>query len=291
MAAMARMPFAKYQALGNDFVIVESLGEFRSKSRAESPRTSNATERLSVRAIQKLGDRRLGIGFDQLLVVRTLSHAQVELTIFNADGSRARNCGNGLRAVGAYFFDTRKWRSTRVCYAAGMSDVEVLGRKKDTFDVQATMPRGQVRDLALKNAKFCSVGNPHVVVEVHGGPAALDRAFESQAPRLARKRFFGQFCNIEFVARHPRVRARVPARVRARVRVQARARLMVRVFERGVGETLACGSGAVAVASVTGVPATIDFPGGRLEVRQKTSSASEEVTLRGAVVHVFSGTI
>lgn len=228
---MSRFEFTKMQGLGNDFVVLEG------------------PSKPGVEDVVRLCDRRFGVGADGVLV--TSPGSPIVMDYWNADGSPAEMCGNGLRCVARYAFD-RGWVDQpeftvdtpggirRVRVEDGMVVAEIgpaLIEGEETVD-------GFVYQLV-------DTGNPHAV-RVVDDPAAID--VPVSGPRVAREAGFDTGCNVEFIA-------------------IAGDEITMRVWERGVGETLACGTGMVAAAAVAlnGGDGTIrvNVPGGvgRVEVK------------------------
>jgi diaminopimelate epimerase len=256
--------FDKYEGLGNDFIVVD--GE-----------VALATDRVTW-----LCDRHFGIGADGVLVVsRPLSAgARATMTVQNADGSRPEMCGNGLRCVALHLA-----RQDGVEGAEYVVDTDagprrcVVERRGDTANVTTDMGRAEPQgdctaELDGRTFSFqrVSMGNPHAISL--GGTldgAAVDRL----GPSVSAAIHGGT--NVEFVGeRGPRS-------------------FDVIVWERGVGRTLACGTGAAAVAAALalagrapfGEPLEIRLPGGSLEV--SVTEGTLEVRLRGPARRVFSG--
>ena len=247
------------EGLGNDFVVIEG----------------SAPEPDQVRA---WCDRRRGIGADGVLLISGPGRpgAVARMDLWNSDGSVAESCGNGLRCVARYVFD-RGWadgRAFTVETPAGPSGVEVMAGGS----VRAELGNYRIGDsVTASGHRFvaASVGNPHAVTFMDS-PARIDRVDLGEIGRLMQDHpAFPDGVNVEFAAPlEPGV-------------------FRVRVWERGAGETRACGTGAVAVAAVAHVqgragPAVeIRYPGGSLGVEL----AGETAWIRGPAESVFAGTI
>lgn len=271
------VPFTKMQGAGNDFVMLDAR---------------NAPLSLSPAACARLADRRFGVGCDQVLVIeppRTAGHT-AHYRIFNADGSEAEQCGNGVRCV-ARFLATHGERATRMTLGSlgGPVTVELLGDglvRVDMgaprfapadipFDAPAVAPEYRLRvgDEDLRIGAL-SMGNPHAVLQVADvatAPVArLGPAIETHAR-------FPQRTNVGFL------------------QVLARDRVRLRVHERGVGETLACGTGACAAAvwgqriGVLDARVTVELPGGALVIEWPGVDAP--VSMTGPATEVFRGEI
>ena len=272
-AAPAR--FAKMHGAGNDFVVIDLRGA--------APLTPSR--------IAALGDRHTGIGFDQLLGIDAPADpdAVADYRIWNSDGSPARQCGNGARCIAAWLRreGVATGRRFRLGSPAGPVDVEVLddgryavsmGRPQfapKAIPVRAAeadgacdvdLPSGRVRFGAV------SMGNPHAVIEV---PSAADVDVATIAPALQASGAFPDGVNVGFA------------------QVLAPDRIRLRVFERGAGETLACGSGACAAVAVlvrrgrVARRVAVELPGGTLEVHWPDDDAP--VTMAGPATFVFDG--
>jgi diaminopimelate epimerase len=276
---MASLRFAKLHGTANDFVYVDAREGFPGDPAALAPR---------------LCDRRRGIGADGLILVRPPSSgdAHIRMIIYNADGSRPEMCGNGIRGLAKFVHDRGIVHADplRVETDAGVKTLhtEVVDGRVRRVTVDMGVPvwdgpaipvaaEGPVIDQPLEVAgrewrvTCVSMGNPHCVVFVDD-PAALPLA--EIGPRFEHHPFFPRRVNTEFV------------------RVAGPARLEMRVWERGAGETMACGTGAcaAAVASArtgrTGREVVVALPGGELEIDWRED---DRVLMTGDAVEVFEG--
>jgi diaminopimelate epimerase len=245
------MTFTKMQGLGNDFVVIEG------------------PMKLDPAEISELCDRRFGIGADGILVVT--SGDPIRMEYWNADGTPAEMCGNGLRCVARYAYD-RGWATDRnftVETPIGIRDVRVL---EDTVEV-GLGPTSVVGHTTIDGERLhlIDVGNPHAVMVVDD-PAKIDVA--GLGRRIESDPQFPQGTNVEF------------ATVRE-------GRVDMRVWERGVGETLACGTGMVAAAFVATKtdrlegPIAVCVPGGQGRVEFRDGAA----WLRGPADYSFRGSV
>ncbi len=279
MSPRGAIPFAKMHGAGNDLIVIDCL--------AGDPVTDWAAfARFAL-------DRRLGIGADQLLLVKPSRDADFTMAIRNADGSPAEMCANGIRAFAKYLRDkglTTK-DAIRVETLAGIVTPRWLG--DDQVEVEMTRPvlepakiptllRGDAPliDVPLEvdgeHLRVCAIGmgNPHCVVFVDD-PDSFP--VERLGPRIERHAAFPERVNVEFVA------------------ARSRTELVQRTWERGSGETLACGSGAcaVAVAAVLSGRAERDvritLRGGVLRIRWPNDAGP--VYMTGPAAHVFDGEI
>jgi diaminopimelate epimerase len=273
------LPFVKMHGAGNDFVVLDGL-------RGELPPLEPLARRLA--------DRHFGIGFDQLLVVRPSRAADFRMEIYNADGSQVEMCANGIRAFFKYLRDAGHTRAdaVRVETLAGV----VVPRWAGEGRVRVEMGRpilapgkiptrlgsgdGPVLDASVEvggrrvSLSSVSMGNPHAVLYVDDVDAA---PVTTLGPELEVHPAFPNRVNVEFV------------------QVLGRERLRQRTWERGTGETLACGSGACAVAVVSVLRAvaeravTIELRGGELQI--EWPDAEGPVYMTGPAAEVFRGTL
>ncbi len=300
----ATLPFAKFQGAGNDFVIVDG------RRRA----AVGGREGLDWGGLaRRLCDRHFGVGADGLLVASDpqASGAAQRMRMFNPDGSEAEMCGNGLRCFVRWLVDRHEVPAARLAVetGAGVLPVEVgadgwvaagMGRPAlrpgeiplSTEAAAGQPPAGPVLRLPLElpdlpgvqyEATCVSMGNPHAVVFV---PDTAAVPLERHGPLLERHAAFPARTNVEFC------------------QVLGSDRLRVRVWERGAGITLACGTGACAAVvaarlrGYVGGRVAVELPGGELEVtwagwpgagRPAADEAPAPVTLRGPAVRVFDG--
>ena len=272
-----RIPFSKMHGAGNDLVIVDCLA-------GDPVADWAAFARFAL-------DRRLGIGGDQLLLVRPSREADFAMAIRNADGSTAEMCANGIRAFTKYVRDkglTSKDR-IRVETLAGVVTPRWLGG--DQVEVEMTRPvfepekiptrltgRPPLVDVPLEvdgehlRVTTLSMGNPHCVIFVDDPE---EYPVTRLGPRIERHEAFPERVNVEFVA------------------VRGPGELVQRTWERGSGETLACGSGACAVgvaAALSGRASrdvSIRLRGGVLRIRWPADDGP--VYMTGPAAHVFDG--
>jgi len=278
---VAELSFTKMHGAGNDFVVLDGVRD------ALPP-----IEPLAAR----LCDRHLGIGADQLLVVRPASGAGADfrMEIWNADGSQVEMCANGIRAFYKYLRDRGLTSRDEIGVETLSGVVRPRWAGDDLVRVDMGLPvlapakipttlaggDGPVLDVAVEVegerllVSSASMGNPHAVVYVDDPDAA---PVERWGPALERHPAFPNRTNVEFV------------------RVLDRGRIAQRTWERGAGETLACGSGACAVAVVSMLRGVVDrtvrieLRGGALEIRWPDDRAHVEMT--GPAAEVFSGRI
>jgi len=257
--------FTKMQGAGNDFVVVDGVRQEVS---------------LDAATVRALADRRFGIGCDQVLLVEPpQGDADFRYRIFNADGGEVEQCGNGARCFVKFVHARGLTRKPEI-------QVQTLGgtiRPRLEADGEVTVDMGQpskpsVEKLTVHGrqieAVILSMGNPHavqVVPDVESAPVA------TQGPMLE-------------------VHPRFPNRVNAGyMQVLGRQHIALRVWERGAGETLSCGTGACA-AVVAGItrglldsPVQVDTRGGTLTIAW--AGGDNPVSMKGPAVTVFEGTI
>lgn len=270
--------FTKMHGLGNDFMVVDLV-------------TQHA--QLSPRLIRQWSDRHLGIGFDQLLVVEPPSRPDVDFRyrIFNADGSEVEQCGNGARCFARFVLDKRLTSKTEIHVETAGGPIILSVREDGQVTVNMGEPRFvpeqipfeaageavtyelQVDDQTLQVAAV-SMGNPHCVTLV-------DDVQRFPVERLG-----------PLVEQHPRFPRKVNAGF---MQVVDAHRARLRVYERGAGETQACGTGACA-AAVAGIrmgvlrsPVAIELPGGTLQI--SWDGSGEPVMMTGPAARVYEGQI
>jgi diaminopimelate epimerase len=275
---MARLRFTKMHGLGNDFVVLDGIRQQVDLTREQ--------RRL-------LADRRLGVGCDQILVIArpTRTDADFRYRIYNADGGEVEQCGNGARCFVQFVRDHghTNARRIRVETAGGIIVPEVTAGGEVTVDMglprfaPSAIPFVADTDAVVHTLdvdgdtvalSVVSMGNPHavqVVADVDAAPVA------TQGPRLER---------------HPRFPQRVNAGYMQIMNPHA---IRLRVYERGAGETLACGTGACA-AVVAGMilhhleaPVRVTTRGGDLEI--DWAGEGKPVQMTGPACRVFEGEI
>ncbi len=262
-----KLAFTKMEGAGNDFVVLDF--------------TEKKFE-LKKNQIQMLADRHFGVGADQVLVVEKAGKPGLDFRyrVFNADGGEVEQCGNGARCFVKFVLArglTQK-REIRVETLAGV----IAPRLEDDGEVSVDMGSPVVENLNEKllidgksvDLAILSIGNPHAVQMVSDAQSA---PVKTQGPRLEH---------------HPRFPKRVNA---GYMQVMDRHRIALRVWERGAGETLACGTGACA-AVVAGIlrglldsPVAVETRGGALTV--SWAGGDNAVWMKGPAKSVFEGQI
>lgn len=257
--------FLKMHGLGNDFVILDS-------------RVTNLN--LSADRIRQIADRHFGVGCDQLIVLEPSTRADVFMRIYNPDASEAGACGNATRCVASLLMDEKK--SDRIvvetitgllpCTRAGKDVTVDMGMPRLNWN---QIPLASEMDTLDVNGAVCvNMGNPHAVMFVEDAEA-VDLEREGRAREISA--VFPQRANIEFV------------------HVIDRSAVRARVWERGAGVTLACGSGACAVAvaairkGLTERTVTVKMDGG--DLRLEWREADGHVYMTGAASLAFKGTL
>ncbi len=265
--AASGLPFMKMHGLGNDFVVIDSRG-----------REAVMTATLA----RAIGDRHRGVGFDQLAEIRNHADADFALEFWNSDGSRAAACGNATRCISDYVMTEMGKSSVNLVTARG--NLAAVRRTDGLVSVNMGQPQLDWADIPLARAVDTlhlplpgdpvgvGMGNPHAVFFV-ADAEAVDLL--RQGPLLEYDPLFPERANVEFVT------------------VTGPDRMRMRVWERGAGVTLACGSGVCAVAvaanrrGLTGRSVRIDVDGGMLEVDYR----DDGVWLTGPTARTFDGVL
>jgi len=276
------LQFHKMHGAGNDFVLLDLR---RQPAPVEPTRLGDLAKRLS--------DRRRGIGCDQLLLLHPPQRAEsvARYEIRNPDGSAAGQCGNGARCIALYLEmngETGQGSFTlespsgpvhieRCADGEFRIDMGVPGFDPELVPISMTSPDGRYRlESPLGPLEFgaISMGNPHAVLEVDDVDLA---AVETIGPFLGRHEVFPEGCNIGFAE------------------VVDRDTIRLRVYERGTGETLACGSGACAAVAVlqragrVNETVNVFLPGGHLVIEWRGIGLN--IRMKGPATHVFSGKV
>ncbi|HWD30851.1 diaminopimelate epimerase [Pseudomonas caricapapayae] len=270
--------FTKMHGLGNDFMVLDLVSQHA---------------HILPKHAKQWGDRHTGIGFDQLLIVEAPSSPEVDFRyrIFNADGSEVEQCGNGARCFARFVLDKRLTTKKRIRVETKGGIIELDVRNDGQICVDMGPPRlvpadipfdapaqalsyplevaGQQVELAA-----VSMGNPHAVLRVNDINSA---PVHELGPQIEHHPRFPQRVNVGFI------------------QVIDRHRAQLRVWERGAGETQACGTGAcaAAVAAISqgwmDSPLLIDLPGGRLSI--EWGGPGKPVLMTGPAVRVFEGQV
>jgi diaminopimelate epimerase len=271
-----KIDFVKMHGLGNDFVVIDAISQDFS---------------LSSEQIKKLSDRKLSIGFDQLLLVESAVSADVDFRyrIFNSDGSEVGQCGNGARCF-AQFVRMKKLTDKNVIVVETMSGpltLEVLNESDVTVDMGIPKFAPEEIPFIAEQTAECypldvedeqvdisvvNIGNPHAVIFVDNVDVAKVTELGSKIETHPR---FPERTNIQFV------------------QIENRYTIRQRIFERGVGETAASGSGACAAVAVAQNRNLVDrivevqMPGGILKIERKKNNNS--IFMTGPTEFSFEG--
>ncbi|WP_246193160.1 diaminopimelate epimerase [Pseudoxanthomonas yeongjuensis] len=275
--ATAVVRFSKMHGAGNDFVVID---------------LRDGTPPPDADLASRLADRHFGVGCDQILTIEAprSGEAVASYRIWNSDGSASQQCGNGARCVAAWLVRDGVARGDRFRLDSPLATHDVVRLGGDRYSIAMGVPQFDPAKIPLAGfAAFqdryateldggtvhfgaVSMGNPHALIEV----ADIDEApVAVLGPALQSSSAFPQSANIGFA------------------QVIARDRLRLRVYERGAGETLACGSGACAAAAILIRRGTIDrqvnisLPGGDLHISWPDDAA--EVIMSGPAAFVFEG--
>ena len=269
------MKFTKMHGAGNDYVYVDAHQE-----NVEDPAAVART----------VSDRHAGIGSDGLILIAPSKKADFRMIMFNADGSEGEMCGNGIRCIGKYVYDHQLTRKKELSIETGGGTVALtLHARNGTVDevtVDMGAPRpvpasfhvradGSKTILKERIGEFegfvVSMGNPHFVVPVSSTESA---PVTTRGPELETHPDFPSRVNVEFVE------------------IVSRGHVRQRTWERGSGETYACGSGACAVAAALAAndladrTIRIDLLGGTLRIEHASDG---RLLMTGPAVEVFSG--
>jgi diaminopimelate epimerase len=274
-----KLKFTKMHGLGNDFIVVDNR--------------SSALMKLS-QLSKKLCDRRFGIGADQLLLLQKSRRADFKMRIFNADGSEVEMCGNGIRCLAKYIWDkklTGRRQNQKTITVETPAGIIIPKKSGTLIEVDMGEPvlegrkipvtiKGTVINHTLKIKKdtfkmtCVSMGNPHTVIIVKNVSSV---PLDSWGPMIENHKLFPEKTNVEFV------------------QIMNSKSIKMRVWERGAGETLACGTGASAagVASVllglTRRSVHVRLPGGKLLI--EWNSEDNHVYMTGPAEKVYEGVI
>jgi len=270
--------FTKMHGLGNDFMVIDAISQ---------------RIRLNPEQIRRLADRHTGIGFDQLLLVEPPTRPEMDFRyrIYNADGSEVEHCGNGARCFARFVRDKRLIMRDRIAVQTARGEAILQIRPDLQVEVDMGAPElspAQIPFIAAEQSasyeiqvdgksleiSAVSMGNPHGVLLVDD----VERAPVARlGPALEAHERFPNRANIGFM------------------QVVSRQKIRLRVFERGAGETQACGTGACAAVVAGRLRGLLDetvqvhLPGGTLEV--SWAGAGQSVMMTGPATTVFEGQI
>ncbi len=276
-----QIPFTKMHGLGNDFMVIDTLVR---------------DVKFTPQQIQHFADRRFGIGFDQLLLIKPPSSPDVDFDyqIFNGDGEEVEHCGNGARCFATYVQDKQLSENNPLKVKTVNRILSLMRQEDGQVSVNMGEPVFTPGDIPLLGSdeattyersitvadkpmsvqfSALSVGNPHAVITVDD---VENTAVTEIGEALGKHPDFPEGVNVGFM------------------QIQSRERISLRVFERGVGETLACGTGACA-AVVAGClqglldgTVNVNLRGGELVVSWQPG---EPIIMTGPTTKVYEGTI
>jgi diaminopimelate epimerase len=271
-----KIKFIKTEGAGNDFILVDMIG--KKETGVKWPEFA-----------KKTCARKLGIGADGVLVLENSPNADFKMRIFNPDGSEAEMCGNGARCCTSYYFKKKSVDNTKFETMAGMLKAEKA--RENNVRLLMTSPVDTKLDMIINtghgemSVSFSNTGVPHAVVETEH----LDNVDVEMLGRAIRynENFMPQGTNVDFVS------------------VTGKSSISVRTYERGVEqETLACGTGVVASAIISGLKGRVSSPvtvltkgQDKMKVYFKISqhddliSRINDVKLEGKVNEIYEGSI
>jgi len=270
--------FTKMHGLGNDFVVIDGVRQYIN---------------LNPEIVKRLADRNVGIGCDQVLVIEPPSDKNIDFNyrIFNCDGAEVEQCGNGARCLGRYIFDQRLSGKKSVLVKTKNRVMEIQSSSKNLITANMGAPTFKPADIPfvaegqdklytidIDNQSYAisaiSMGNPHAVIQVDDIDTA---AVGELGPQLQAHERFPESVNVGFME------------------IVNRQHIKLRVFERGVGETQACGSGACAAAvaavqqELVDNSVKVELLGGELSIEWQGNS--QPVLMTGPAETVFHGQI
>ena len=279
------MKFTKMQGCGNDYIYINGF-------------TEHVPQEDKPELVRRISDRHFGVGGDGAIFINPSRSADFEMEMYNADGSRSEMCGNGIRCVAKYVFDYGLTDKTDIsvisCGRIKYLQLFLKDGKVDTVrvdmgapilsaeDIPVTVPAGRVQErviaepICVQGQEYkmtcVSMGNPHAVVFMDD---VAGLAIEKLGPYFENHERFPNRTNTEFV------------------KVLDRKTVQMRVWERGTGETLACGTGSCATVvacilnGLTDHTVTVKLLGGELEITWDTDK--DTVYMTGPAVTVFDG--
>ena len=272
------LKFTKMHGLGNDFVVIDGVRQ---------------SVTLTTEQVRYLADRRHGVGCDQVLLVEKPRSADVDFRyrIFNADGGEVEQCGNGARCFARFVFEEGLTRKTRIPVETASGRMELVLLDDGQVTVNMGVPRlapdeipfdapapahSYVLNVNSESVEIgaVSMGNPHAVLTVADvGTAPV----KTLGPRIESHPRFPKRVNVGFM------------------QIITRNHIRLRVYERGAGETAACGSGACAAAAIGQIQGALDtevrvsLPGGDLVI--SWAGVGQPLYMTGPATRVFEGQI
>jgi diaminopimelate epimerase len=273
-----QLAFTKMQGLGNDFIVIDAISQ---------------KIKLTTKQIRFLADRRFGVGCDQILLIEPATQKNIDFfyRIYNADGSEVAQCGNGARCIAKFLYNHGYINKRNIKIATKQRALELYLEANGQVTVNMGLPITAPQKIPLLSSKAkqkykiavandvvevgaLSLGNPHAVLQVQ---SVVHAPVGTMGALLVAHPNFPEGVNVNFM------------------QVIDRSHIRLRVFERGVGETLACGSGACAAVIIghiwklLGNRVQVELPGGILQV--KWQGGKNPVYLTGPAEHVFDGSI
>ena len=283
---MRKIKFSKFTGQGNDFIIMDSTIQHLKFSSEE---------------ISKICNRNFGIGADGLIIVEKSEKADYMMKYYNKDGTIAEMCGNGIRCMAEFIYENNISKKILLNIETLSGIKEVLINKKETslnsIKVNMGLPEFNPEKIPVNiegrkineifnykakinsnifNINCVSMGNPHCVVLIDENMDLNNVPLNKWGPALENFHIFPKKTNVEFI------------------RIVSNKELSMRVWERGVGETLACGTGACAavvcaikLGKIKSDNTRVNLPGGKLNITWKNKKSS--VFLEGTVNYIFNG--
>ena len=283
---MRKIKFSKFTGQGNDFIIMDSTIHHLKFSSEE---------------ISKICNRNFGIGADGLILVEKSAKADYMMKYYNKDGTIAEMCGNGIRCMAEFIYENNILKKflLNIETLSGIKEVLINTKKASSNSIKVNMglpefnpekipvniEGRQINEIFNYKAKInsnifnincVSMGNPHCVVLIDENMDLNNVPLNEWGPALENFHIFPKKTNVEFI------------------RIVNNKELSMRVWERGVGETLACGTGACAAAvcaikleKIKSDSVRVNLPGGKLNITWKNNKSS--VFLEGTVNHIFNG--
>ena len=273
--------FTKMQGLGNDYIYIDCINN--------NINIYNVEE-----FVKKVSNRNFGIGSDGVIFILPSEIADVKMQMYNADGTKSNMCGNGIRCVGKYCYDhgTAKKKEINVETLAGIKKLKFQIKNDKVEKITVNMGKANLKaeeipinkEKAKENKKYLStiIDNREYIVVSMGNPHAItfvDNIDKETVENIGKKvensiEIFPERTNVEFI------------------KIENENKIKMRVWERGTGETLACGTGACASAvasylkGYTKEKVEVELLGGNLEIEIKEDL---EVFMTGPAVEVFEG--
>jgi diaminopimelate epimerase len=268
-----RLDFTKMHGLGNDFIVIDNLDKSFNELMVDIP---------------GIADRHTGIGFDQMLIVESSTRPNIDFKyrIFNADGQEVQQCGNGARCFALYVFEKGLTSKNKLSVETMNGDIRLVINDSSSVTVNMGKPEfkpskipanfnNQEKKYTINGEEIgvLSMGNPHAVILAD---KITHLEIEKTSKDIQNSSYFPEGVNVGFM------------------QINSPSNISLRVYERGVGETQACGSGACA-AVVFGVENNlldnnvhVSLPGGDLDINYENGS---DVFMTGPAEFVFEGSV